>query len=242
MPVSNDEPPYYCSEQINIPIELPDIMKEFTKAAIRTQPKDVLGWSTAYFVALYNGEEPPTKDRYEAPSTTQKTDSGLTLGILKIFNKQININDQTTRSTIEEKWQALSLTMESLDEICYIGNLTGSFLWKKFLVIAVLTISGNMPDALKNICDIVTDDLEGGPSRITYDDFEFYFDYLLDLNAEFLSPDKAVETKEFLKMKSNMNEGFVQPSFFKAKECQWNNADENNENNENNENENETST
>jgi hypothetical protein len=39
--------PYYCSEQIHIPPELPDILKQFTKCAIRTQPKDVLAWSAA---------------------------------------------------------------------------------------------------------------------------------------------------------------------------------------------------
>ena len=37
----------YCAEQIKIPSELPDILKEFTKAAIRTQPVDVLQWFTA---------------------------------------------------------------------------------------------------------------------------------------------------------------------------------------------------
>lgn len=42
------EEPYYCSQQIHIPPELPDILKQFTKAAIRTQPKDVLAWSAAY--------------------------------------------------------------------------------------------------------------------------------------------------------------------------------------------------
>lgn len=39
--------PIYCSQQINIPPELPDILKQFTKAAIRTQPKDVLQWAYA---------------------------------------------------------------------------------------------------------------------------------------------------------------------------------------------------
>ena len=38
--------PYYCSEQIEIPPELPDILKQFTKAAIRTQPNDLLEWSS----------------------------------------------------------------------------------------------------------------------------------------------------------------------------------------------------
>lgn len=44
--------PYYCSEQIHIPPELPDILKQFTKAAIRTQPTDVLAWSAAYVLEL----------------------------------------------------------------------------------------------------------------------------------------------------------------------------------------------
>lgn len=37
----------YCAQQINIPPELLDILKNFTKAAIRTQPKDLLVWSAA---------------------------------------------------------------------------------------------------------------------------------------------------------------------------------------------------
>jgi len=46
MPGNPDEP-FYCSQQINIPPALPDILKQFTKAAIRTQPTDVLSWSAA---------------------------------------------------------------------------------------------------------------------------------------------------------------------------------------------------
>jgi hypothetical protein len=48
MPLANE--PYYCSEQIQIPPELPDILKQFTKAAIRTQPTDLLVWSAKYTI------------------------------------------------------------------------------------------------------------------------------------------------------------------------------------------------
>lgn len=40
--------PYYTSEQIRIPPEFPDVLLQFSKAAIRTQPTDVLAWSAAY--------------------------------------------------------------------------------------------------------------------------------------------------------------------------------------------------
>lgn len=43
----NAEGILYCPEQIKIPGELPDILKDFTKAAIRTQPPDLLKWSAA---------------------------------------------------------------------------------------------------------------------------------------------------------------------------------------------------
>jgi hypothetical protein len=44
--MATDEP-YYTSEQIAIPSEFPDILLQFSKAAIRTQPTDVLAWSAA---------------------------------------------------------------------------------------------------------------------------------------------------------------------------------------------------
>ena len=34
----------YTTSQISIPAELPDLLKQYTKAAIRTQPPDILQW------------------------------------------------------------------------------------------------------------------------------------------------------------------------------------------------------
>ncbi|XP_047624150.1 ropporin-1-like protein isoform X3 [Phacochoerus africanus] len=78
----------FCAQQIHIPPELPDILKRFTKAAIRTQPADVLQWSAGYFSALSRGDPLPVKDRIEMPMATQKTDTGLTQGLLKVLHKQ----------------------------------------------------------------------------------------------------------------------------------------------------------
>lgn len=38
----------YCAEQINIPADLPEILKQFTKSAIRSQPKDLAAWAAEY--------------------------------------------------------------------------------------------------------------------------------------------------------------------------------------------------
>ena len=52
---------------VQIPSDFPGILKQYTKAAIRTQPRDLLLWSAAYFRCLARGEHPPAKDRLEYP-------------------------------------------------------------------------------------------------------------------------------------------------------------------------------
>lgn len=42
-----------------------------------------------YFSALSRGDPLPVKDRMEMPTATQKTDTGLTPGLLKILHKQV---------------------------------------------------------------------------------------------------------------------------------------------------------
>lgn len=72
--------------EIAIPAKLPMILKQFCKAAIRTQPHDLLKWSGSYFRALADGEEPPVKSRLEYPPPS--TASGLTLGFLRVLLRQ----------------------------------------------------------------------------------------------------------------------------------------------------------
>ena len=58
---------------IQIPSDFPGILKQYTKAAIRTQPRDLLLWSAAYFRCLARGEPPPAKDRLEYPVPQTET-------------------------------------------------------------------------------------------------------------------------------------------------------------------------
>jgi hypothetical protein len=37
--------PLYSAQQIDIPGELPHILKHYTKAVIRAQPSDIISWS-----------------------------------------------------------------------------------------------------------------------------------------------------------------------------------------------------
>ncbi|XP_035222545.1 ropporin-1-like protein [Stegodyphus dumicola] len=59
----------FLDDQITVPEEFPFILKDYAKAAIRTNPNDLLEFSVRYFTALRNGEKPPVKERlaFEKP-------------------------------------------------------------------------------------------------------------------------------------------------------------------------------
>ncbi|KAL3842590.1 hypothetical protein ACJMK2_020584 [Sinanodonta woodiana] len=218
MPVTAPDEPYYCSQQINIPPNLPDILKQFTKAAIRTQPKDVLAWSAAYFRAMAKGETPPVKQRLEMPVATQKTDSGLTPGLLKVLNKQLGPKKVITLSVIEEKWTDLALPKEQFDDLVRIGSFGGDTEWNKFFALAASHLGENITDAMKTVCEILTADPEGGPARIPFPLFKDLYQYLAQIDGE-ISQAHINEVFSYLQYYVNKQDGYVQPRNFLSSEC-----------------------
>ncbi|XP_061614063.1 ropporin-1-like protein isoform X1 [Phyllopteryx taeniolatus] len=112
----------FCSQQINIPTGLPEVLKNFTKAAIRTQPKDLLMWSAAYFEALAKGETLPVKERLEMNFGNQSKDAMLTPGLLKTLHKQLSSAETCGREELQDKWKALCLPTEQLENMLILGN------------------------------------------------------------------------------------------------------------------------
>jgi hypothetical protein len=42
----------FCAEQIEVPSDLPDILKNYSKAVIRGNPEDIIDFSRKYFEEL----------------------------------------------------------------------------------------------------------------------------------------------------------------------------------------------
>ncbi|OON14724.1 Ropporin-1-like family protein [Opisthorchis viverrini] len=215
MPLVND--PYYCHEQIPIPPALPDILKQFTKAAIRTQPKDVLKWSYAYFRALANSEPPPVKDRLEVPISTQKTDTGLTPGLLRVLNNQLAVLKTIPVTLIEEKWKDLSLPIDRFQELCRIGNFVGTCEWRHFLAIAASDLCATLEETLKLICELLTSDPEGGPARISFETWLDFYRYLGKLDE--ISDAHINHVMTYLTFDIASQEGMIMPRNFMHPEC-----------------------
>ncbi|MES1902276.1 MAG: Ropporin-1-like protein [Paramarteilia canceri] len=52
MEVKQIDEPLYCAQQISIPGDLPNLLKNFIKSATKDSPDDILQWSLDYFEKL----------------------------------------------------------------------------------------------------------------------------------------------------------------------------------------------
>lgn len=133
---------HYSNHPIQIPPEFPKILKQYTKAAIRTQPADLLLWSASYFRCLSNGEVPPTKERLEYPPPD--SNNGLTQGFLRVLHKQVGHLEVVNLTTLKAKWRGVCLSLKNLEEILQSANCTTPYIkWKEFLVESVVHILQN---------------------------------------------------------------------------------------------------
>uniref|UniRef100_A0A8C8C4W1 Ropporin-1-like protein n=1 Tax=Oncorhynchus tshawytscha TaxID=74940 RepID=A0A8C8C4W1_ONCTS len=146
----------YCEQQINIPPELPDILKQFTKAAIRTQPHDILQWSAAYFSALSKGDTLPCPKETLCLVTLCPTDTGLTPGLLKVLHKQLALKETISKEEMQQKRKCLCLPSEQLDTLLALGNFNDNIHWMHFFA-----LGGTIISTLRYVCEILTGNGEG---------------------------------------------------------------------------------
>ncbi|RVE58909.1 hypothetical protein OJAV_G00199010 [Oryzias javanicus] len=203
----------FCAEQINIPPELPDILKNFSKAAIRTQPMDLLAWSAAYFNALSRGECLPVKDRLEYNGTTQKLDPSLTPGLLKILHKQLSSRKTCSIEDLQTKWKGLSLSPNQLDTLLSLGGFDSEIDWIEFFALGCSALGGTLISSMKFACEILTNDEEGGAARIPFDTFVQIYTFLARLDGDV--PQEHIDIfLNSLKPQVELQHGMIKPGNF----------------------------
>ncbi|RZF32028.1 hypothetical protein LSTR_LSTR007106 [Laodelphax striatellus] len=171
----------YCSEQINVPLNLPYILKQYAKAAIKTQPRDLLHWSSAYFRALANGDVPPVKDRIEYPLIS--TPSGLTAGFLRILIKQFGKGGIIEEKDLINKWKGVGLELDELQNMLRLCGFRKTVRWLNFVAVAAGFLSPNLTQTMILICELLTDEPEGGSAAIVYQTFMTLYIYLARMDC-----------------------------------------------------------
>ncbi|XP_076388498.1 uncharacterized protein LOC100877325 isoform X2 [Megachile rotundata] len=144
----------YCAEQIKIPPTFPNILKLYMKAAIRTQPYDLLRWTSAYFRALANDEVPPVKKRLEYPPFSHPT--GITPGYLKTLLNVFGRVETICLASLLSRWQGIALSESILFQILSVGNLLPAreCHFYKFLAIACGFLGKAEDTGHKDICGL----------------------------------------------------------------------------------------
>ncbi|KAL0122047.1 hypothetical protein PUN28_007082 [Cardiocondyla obscurior] len=176
-----EQPPF--GQEIAVPARLPMILKQFCKAAIRTQPYDLLKWSGSYFRALAEGEEPPVKSRLEYPPPN--TASGLTLGFLRVLLRQFgNYNKTLPVEIISHRWDCLCLDRRHFNLILQIGRFRRTCEVKKFLAVAVSLLGANLTETMIMVCQLFTHEPDGGSAMIPLTLFMEIYEYLAGLACD----------------------------------------------------------
>ncbi|KAF7284725.1 hypothetical protein GWI33_021734 [Rhynchophorus ferrugineus] len=181
MPALSDD--MYCSEQICIPPTFPYLLRQYAKAAIRTQPGDLLKWSTAYFRCLSLNIPPPVKPRLEYP--IPRDYYGVTPGWLKALIFQLQNNPTIPFKVLWDRWIGACLQHNTLIKILCLGGFDNAdaIPWLRFIAICAGLLTDDLTHTMILICEILSEEPEGGSAMITSDIFIDLYKFLAKIDA-----------------------------------------------------------
>lgn len=167
-------------------------------------------WATAYFRCLSLNLPPPVKPRLEYP--IPKDYYGITPGWLKALHYQLQNNQTISFKLLWDRWMGACLKTQTLTEILCLGGFTNNLAipWLRFVglcaahlteVIFVfhfddgcytirstvatrfLFVSQNLTQTMIMICEILTEEPEGGSAMVTLETFVDLYRFLACIDA-----------------------------------------------------------
>ncbi|GLV36884.1 hypothetical protein CBL_02281 [Carabus blaptoides fortunei] len=173
----------YCHQQICIPPTFPYLLRQYAKAAIRSQPTDLLRWSSAYFRALALGITPPVKLRLEYP--IPRTHYGLTPGWLKTLLYQLSGSRHVNWPQLYDRWRGACLEVPGLQQIILLGDFQNpaKIPWFRFIAVAAGHLTQNLTNTMILICELLTEEPDGSSAMIPYTTFADLYRFLSNIDA-----------------------------------------------------------
>ncbi|KAI8900368.1 hypothetical protein BC833DRAFT_582116 [Globomyces pollinis-pini] len=143
----------YSAEQIVIPPELPEILKNYAKYIIKQQPKDIIIASSEYFGRL-------------STQTKQLQGGKLSKQQLLTFYKKFSISKpNVTKLDIQEGCEWADVPLHQVADTLTVGDWTGdSAPWINFWALLCASVAGNLLATLLLIIELVS---EGGQVNLT---------------------------------------------------------------------------
>lgn len=185
------------TDTIEVPSYLPKMLVEWSKAAVRTQPSDLLQWSTIYFRMKANGEHPPVKPYLDTPDLILGP-GGLTPNTLRALALTLS-NELEAYEKIEKMWNILSLDKRIFLEIVEIGKFKILIKPIMFIGIAAAYLNNRLRDTMILLCHILSKDPSKG---LLLDHFVDVYEFLAKLNCSDATPSYKHFVNELDEIKS----------------------------------------
>uniref|UniRef100_G3UK26 Ropporin-1A n=1 Tax=Loxodonta africana TaxID=9785 RepID=G3UK26_LOXAF len=168
-------------KQICIPPELPELLKQFTKAAIRTQPQDLIQWAADYFGAMSRGENPPVRERSERVALSNWAE--LTPELLKILHSRVAGRLIIHADELAQMWKVLSLPTDLFNSVMNVGRFTEEIEWLKFLALACSSLG--VVSRFNVLCSFRQSSHNGVPPQtFPFSTFQFLYTYIAEVDGE----------------------------------------------------------
>lgn len=222
----SDQAPKYHSQRVNVPTELPHILKQYTKALIKTQPPNYIAWSAAYFAALAENRPLPVKPRLEAADG-----ENLTIGLLEVIVDQLGANQgSASLAKIEARWTELGLQEIDLADTLIRGKLIGDLKdiqedpammidLQQFIACASMQIAGknDLVGCMDIVCQLLAADASDRYHGTRFDIFSKLYKFL----AKVIEVDQDTQDKalRYLGAKADANMGLLLPGAMFAETC-----------------------
>ncbi|XP_076871785.1 ropporin-1-like [Brachyhypopomus gauderio] len=195
---------------VAIPPELADILKQFTKDAIRTQPKDIVQWATEYFRAWSQGEPLPVRHISARVSTTD-----LTLEVLTAMHLQFSEKGTVSKQEVESAWRGCDLPDDLFAHLFDVGCFAEEIDWIKFFALCCSYLGGTIKNALTHACCVMTSDPACTPhdACMPFETFRYLYAYLAAVEGE-VPHSQVNRALAYLEVQAKVNNGMVKVSDF----------------------------
>lgn len=164
----------------------PAVLEEWSTAAVRTRPADLLRWSAVYFGMKSAGERPPARP-YLDERHAERGPGGLTPNALKALAATLRRDGSDTRERVETVWDVLSLDRAVLSAVMQVGRFQRSVDRLQFVGIAAAHLAGRLRDTMALLCDALAAD-DGCPAGAPLQEFVAAYRYLAGLNCADAAP------------------------------------------------------
>jgi hypothetical protein len=216
----------YTTQRVNVPSELPAILKQYTKNLLKTQPPNYVSWSAAYFTALSEERPLPVKSRLEAADG-----DNLTIGLLEIIVDQIGkTSGQVNLAVLEARWCELGLHEVDLADTLIRAKLIEDIKdiqedpamqldIQSFIAAAAMQIAGtaDLVGCMDICCQVLASDPSDRYHGTRFDIFAKLYKFLANVG----DVPAAVQEKalRYLGAKAEANMGLLLPGAMFAETC-----------------------